>query len=220
MARLFKSFTSVFVLGVFLYFIVNSCTDQNLISTSAKPEKKLTTAATSELLAVATFSSAIGAPIDGATGVRWMKNFISSNKGSVSDYIIPMSILRSILGSASCVGVILYYAVDDSKVLHIIPIGVDGAGKVIGWKSITLGNTIIDWQTAWQWINNYSGTLRSHFFGSKILVSTYLPIKNLRISRAINDAGVPQLLLSDADSSTVLTYGDDSGSCPPFCATN
>jgi len=140
--------------------------------------------------------------------------------GLASEYVVPVSILKSILGSTSCVGVVFYYAIDDLKELHIIPIGVDRAGKVIAWKSLTFGNTNINWQTAWQWINNYSGSPRSHFFGSQILIATYLQVKNVRMSLALNDAGTAQLLLSDADTATPLKYGDESGSCPPFCATN
>jgi hypothetical protein len=218
MARLFKSCASVFVLGVSVYFLFNSCAEQPLTSNPVPAStKNEITGITGESTNVPIFSSDVGAPIDRETAVRWMRNFAISNKNATHDYVIPVDLLKSILSSTSCVGVVLYYAVDDSKELHIIPIGVNSAGKVIAWKSITLGTVTIDWQTAWHWINSHDGAVRSHFFGSKILVSTYLENKNMRISRALNDAGLPQLLLSNGDVITPQGYGDESGPCPPFC---
>ncbi|HTH56494.1 MAG TPA: hypothetical protein VL728_10660, partial [Cyclobacteriaceae bacterium] len=197
MARLLKSFTSVSMLGVSLYFILNSCMDQKLSSNPAPTSpKNEVSGARNEPGAVPIFSSEIGAPIDQEKAIRWMRNFAISNKSAVREHVIPVAVLKSMLGNPSCVGVVFYYAVDDSTQTHIIPIGVDRAGNVIKWRNITLGLLTIDWQTAWRWINNYEGSLRSHFFGSQILFSHYLKGNTLRISRALNDADVPQLLLS------------------------
>lgn len=218
MARLFKSCASVFALGVSVYILFNSCAEQKLTSDPVPAnDKNEINEVASESVAVPIFSSDVGAPIDQAKAFRWMRNFTNSNKNAVRDYVIPSDLLKSILGSPSCVGVALCYAIDDSKVLHIIPIGVNRAGKMIAWKSIMLGNEIIDWKTALQWISNYNGSLRSHFFGSDILFSTYCKNKSMRISRALNDAGVPQLLLSNGDVSPLKDVADASGSCPPFC---
>lgn len=220
MARLYKSFASFSILGISLYFIFNSCIEQQVTSKSAPANQKNgVDVVTGKSTTVASdFSSDVGAPIDRATAVRWMNNFTNSNKSATSEFVVPVSLLKSILAGTSCVGVVLYYAADPTGELHIIPIGVDGTGKVIAWKSITLGNAIISWQTAWQWINNYSGTLRSHFFGSQIITSTYFKSKNMRMTRAINDTGDPQLLLSDADVITPQSWGDESRPCPPYCS--
>jgi hypothetical protein len=221
MPKLFKSFSSISALGVLLYFIFNSCTEQNLSSTSTVTNEKNTIqSTTNQSVNISGFSSSVGAPIDSEKATRWMNNFKNSNKVEAGEYIIPVSILKSILNNTACVGVIFYYAVDDSKGTHIIPIGVDGTGKVISWNSIALENKIIDWQTARNWIDNYSGSMRAHFFGSQIIASTYFETKNMRISRAINDSGVPQLLLSNGDVATPQSYSDESGGCPPFCPTN
>jgi len=218
MARLFKSCASVFVLGMSTYFLFNSCTEQQLTSNPVpEGDKTGIDGITTESTTVPIFSSDVGAPIDQAKAVRWIRNFAISNRSATPHYFIPADLLKSILSNSSCAGVVLYYAVDDSKEMHIIPIGVTTNGKVIPWKSITLGNETIRWQTALRWIKNHNGAVRSHFFGSEILVSTYCKNKSMRISRALNDAGVPQLVLSNGDVTTLQDSGDVSRPCPPSC---
>src|ERR1044071_865967 len=145
MARLFKSCASVFVLGVSAYLLFNSCAEQQLTSNSSPTiEKNETNGITTESVTVPIFSSDVGAPIDQTKAVRWMRNFAISNKDAARDYVIPVELLKSILSSASIVGIVFYYAVDDSKELRILPVAVDQTGKVIAWKNIVLDNETID----------------------------------------------------------------------------
>ncbi|GHM98945.1 hypothetical protein WSM22_04350 [Cytophagales bacterium WSM2-2] len=193
---------------------INSCIDQKI---SSRPQ-----AATSTIQSQNVFNENVGALISKSTGNRWIGNFAASKtRLAISEYYIPSSSLSKILENKSCVGICLYYAQDAAGSLHVIPIGVDRTGKTIAQEVVSVRNAELNWKTAVQWITNYSGGIKAHFFGNK----TYFRLLNdqhastIRISFASNDTKAPQMLLSNAAVSNPDSYEDESFLCPPVCPT-
>jgi hypothetical protein len=168
---------------------------------------------------VGVFNETVGKPIDRSTALRWIGNFTNANPKAARAYVIDASAIKEIMANAACTGISLHYATDAQGSLHILPIGVDRNGKMLPTQTIPTQNGRIDWLTSQKWINNYTGYIRSHFFGTmtftRLLVSQQA--SQIRISFATNDAGTPQLLLSDVGDLTPDGYEDASQPCPPYC---
>lgn len=200
-----------------------SCGEQKLTSgpeTSATDRSSPAVESTATVQA--TFNVSVGSPIDQQTGLRWIGTFMKANPNALDNYYVQASTLKGIMANTACVGISLYYSVDASGNLHIIPIGVDVNGKVIAMQTTTVDNIALSWQTLWQWINNYTGTVRSHFFGTQTFTQLLVDQKSkaVLISRALDDSGNPQLLLSNAADSNPTSYSDESRPCPPYCPSN
>lgn len=198
-----------------MLYILAACADPRLESKSdAVVAKTNVDATTNETASPTFFSSTVGAPIDRLTAVTWMDNFASKNPGAIAEYFISTTALKKMINDKSCVGVSLCYAIDDQGKLQIFPVGVDVLGRRM--TANFTNATSISWSTASQWISNYNGTVRSHFFGSKI-VNSLLTGPMVRVSRAIDDSGSSQLLLSNASDPVPADYDDRSQPCPPGC---
>ncbi|HTH56937.1 MAG TPA: hypothetical protein VL728_12895 [Cyclobacteriaceae bacterium] len=206
-----------------LLMLVNSCTEQKITS---KPKGSAPTWSTHEAGQLSTTSSGfnkwIGSPIDRATAVRWMGNFVKANpRASVTEYFISSAVFKQILSNATCVGVSLHYSLDSSGQLHIIPVGIGSNGKMMANTSVTIDGKMMDWSTQQAWINNYTGKVRSHFFGAltfeRLLVEQRA--QAVRINLALDDSGAPQMLLSDNSVVNPDAIEDVSSPCPPVCAS-
>src|SRR5579859_114779 len=140
------------VMVITFVLTVNSCEDQHLASQPEPVTSQISASAISHSAAVIQdpFNKTVGRPIDRLIAIRWIGNFATANpNSSCSEYFIQASALQKIMGNNNCVGISLYYAQDTPGNLHIIPIGVDGAGKVISSKTIMVQNSELDWSVAW-----------------------------------------------------------------------
>jgi hypothetical protein len=60
-----------------------------------------------------------------ATAVQWTANYrAASPQGSVKGHFFGKDAIKSILDQANCVGIRIYYALDDNGVKHLIVVGV------------------------------------------------------------------------------------------------
>jgi hypothetical protein len=216
-ANLLRSTFSV----VALLLLVDACTEQKITTTPKEVAPELSTQQTGQAATtLSAFNKSVGSQIDRATALQWMANFAKANSNaSVTEHYIQADVFKRIISNSTCVGVSLQYSFDDSGQLHIIPIGIDGNGKKIVNLGIDIGDFTIDWQTQQRWIANYTGKVRSHFFGAhtftRLLVAQ---VQIVRITLALDDEGNPQLLLSDASSAEPSSYEDKSYPCPPVCS--
>lgn len=214
--KLFRS--TILVLA--LLVLVHSCTDQKITSSPPSATPALPLDVTNQsATALPAFNKTIGSPIDRATALRWMTNFAKVNpQTSVTEHFIQATVLKRIISNSACVGISLHYSLDGLGQLHIIPAGIDGTGKMIANIGMDLGGLTIDWPTQLQWMTNYTGNVRSHFFGAltftRLLTSQ---VQIVRVTLALDDSGNPQLLLSNASASDPNNYEDASSPCPPVC---
>ena len=95
--------------------------------------------------------------------------------------------------------------------MPIFPSAVDSAGRLL--------TDVAAPADARRFIDQYSGTVKSHFFGS----DTYTRLLDegrceaVRATLALDDALAPQLLLSDAAEKEPRVYEDESAVCPTIC---
>jgi hypothetical protein len=163
------------------------------------------------------FHRGVGAPVDQITAKRWMENLTRAGVPH-EEYRVGAWALRGILAQGA-VGISLGYAVDDGGRPHLLPVGVDGEGKAIRIETVPTEGRVIPWETARQWRARYAGATRSHFFGADTferLIARQGSL-TLRVERALNDRGEPQLLLSNADDIAPSEYEDASLPCPDHC---
>jgi len=172
-----------------------------------------------------TFNVAVGAPIEETTGERWINNYTKDAAGQGKTYTIKASALNKILCDKNCVGISLAYAQDKQKGIHVLPMGVDGDGRIISAKSVYTQNGDISWKTAKSWITNYTGPVQSHFFGQNTFQRLWANGNaDVVITFALDDNNNPQLLLAVATPtsnsgkvSSKSNFEDASAACPPAC---
>ncbi len=207
-------------------FVFYACTDQKLAPSQDATSADPTIASSSDNVNTTVaplFNKRVGAPIDGNIGRNWINNFAKANGNVAKSYVIQSTVIKEILTNTACVGIFLYYAQDGNNQLHILPLGIDASGKIIQTKSVAIENGTIDWLTSMQWIDNYHGPVRAHFMGANMLLSLTAAQNStaVRTSRALDDKGNPQLLLSNASDPMPVTYADDTWRCPGgICPTN
>ena len=61
-----------------------------------------------------------------ATAAAWTKNYRDKNAGGINGHYFGKKAIQAIFNQANCVGMRLYYALDDSGVKQIIVVGVTG----------------------------------------------------------------------------------------------
>lgn len=224
--NLFKNFPT-FIILLITIFGFYGCDKQQI---DQEPEQKkmpdnkqvVVTNNFSSLSTKNLFTKTVGAPIDGELGRSWIKNFKKANPfATTSSYIIEVKDLQSILSNRTCVGICLYYAVDNKKQVHILPVGINENGRVIKNKSINTQAGLISWKMAQQWINNYSGKIHGHFFGSNIFETLFRNSfsKAIRTDFGMDEKNVLQLLLSGAEETNLSIYMDRSSPVPATCIT-
>jgi hypothetical protein len=172
-----------------------------------------------------TFNVSVGAPIESTTGERWIGNYTKNADGSPKTYTIKAAALNKILCNKKCVGISLAYAQDKQKILHVLPIGVDGEGRIIFANSVYTQNGDISWKAAKNWIANYTGPVQSHFFGQNTFQRLWENGNaDVVITFALDDNNSPQLLLAVATPASASgkvsaqsKFEDASAACPPAC---
>lgn len=166
------------------------------------------------------FNRSVGAPIDVATGNRWINNYNRSiGSANQTTCLVAVQQLKYILSDPTCVGIAMYYAVDPRGKYVIIPVGVTSEGRII---TTTYEPTAsFNWGIAQQWIARYNGATKAHFFGSYTFDRLFSESNNasIRAIFAINDDNKRALLLSNSVNAELSKYEDRSSPCPPVCPT-
>jgi hypothetical protein len=166
------------------------------------------------------FKKTVGGPVAQSITARWIDNY-KKQHGLAKTYSINAEKLTNILSRPLCNGISMHYARDEKFNLHILPIGVDASGKIMATENVATENGDIDWDTAQQWISNYSGPARSHFFGANTFERLIHQQEGVTIfaELALDDKMVPVVLLSNDKT---ITTGNDKQDisiiCPPNCS--
>lgn len=164
------------------------------------------------------FHKAVGAPIDGTLGQRWIENYRKLHKGRI-DYFLAMNNLKTILGDSNCVGICMYYAINEKDEQLILPVGINKDGMAMIPVNVDTEDGTINWKTAKQWMANYKGPIKARFFGTNTFIRLMEDptCQVIKATYAINDGGAPQLLLANAAVSAPSIFQDESRPCPPYC---
>ncbi len=164
------------------------------------------------------FHKAVGATINGDLGRKWILNYKKSTTGR-TDYFLSMNNLKTILADSNCVGICMYYAINEQNEQLILPVGINEDGVAMIPVSLETEDGTINWKTTKQWMANYKGPIKARFFGSNTFsrLMEDPTCQVLKASYAINNEGAPQLLLANAAVSDPAIFEDASRPCPPYC---
>ncbi|MFM6976781.1 MAG: hypothetical protein ACKOW2_08045 [Sphingobacteriaceae bacterium] len=218
----FKALLFTVYAGIIAGLIITSCNKSDLFSHGqADPLLNGKISHPGELFSINSqpFNKTVGAPMDGAMGRKWIKNYRRLNNAGRLDYFLMVKDLESIWSDSSCVGICMYYAKNDRDELIILPLGINENGRIIIPNTINTENGLVDWTTAKMWMANYKGSVQAHFFGTNTFsrLTKNPECRVIRASYALDDKGNAQLLLADAAVSDPSLYEDASRPCPPFC---
>lgn len=90
----------------------------------------------------------VGDPISLATAKAWTANYRSKNPDQVKAHFFGFEIIDKILMQNGCVGIRMYYAIDDNGGKQIVLVGVDSKGNDMTPSTLELNledpNTIAD----------------------------------------------------------------------------
>ncbi len=165
------------------------------------------------------FNKSVGAPVDGAVGDKWKDSYRLKN-GRNQSYTLNSKYLQdSILKLPNCVGIALYYGLDDFGSTHILPIGVDANGKIMKRATVSTMQGPKSWAIAQLWISRHPGLVDAHFHGSDLYGRLNLAsCESILVDFAIDDKNKQQLLLSNPCVYAVTKqYQDRGANCPPIC---
>ncbi|MFM6975504.1 MAG: hypothetical protein ACKOW2_01485 [Sphingobacteriaceae bacterium] len=173
------------------------------------------------------FKSTVGVPIQLATGIQWIENYKRENAGQGKEYILAAQDLKNILSNTDCVGICLYFALDENLSPQLLPIGINSNGHLMKTSFINTNKATISWETAQKWIANDPGEIDARFFGRNTFIRLFRDVKlsSLRAINALDELNKPQLLLINTAVnynskdllSTALVFEDRSSPCPPIC---
>lgn len=93
------------------------------------------------------FNSEVGDPIDLETAKLWASNYRGKNQGETRSHFFGLEIIQQILNESGCVGIRIYYAIDEKGEKKLLLVGVDAEGKDILPTTTLLegdGNIIAD----------------------------------------------------------------------------
>jgi hypothetical protein len=202
-----------------LFFISYSCSKQKLTKQEELKSAESTRSAVNAVQEENPFKETVGAPITGQTGRQWIENYTKANDAQGKSYLIQRKDLQTILNDPSCVGICLYFALDQENQFHILPIGVNQSGRLMKSSSINTQKGIIDWDTAQKWIASEPGAIDARFFGRNTFKRLFrdATCATVKATFAADEQQKPQLLLSNAAFKIPATFEDESAACPPVC---
>lgn len=96
------------------------------------------------------FNGSEGDPIDLATAKKWASNYKSTSQkpDEILAHYFGFEIIQDILSQSSCVGIRIYYAIDESGEKKLILVGVNASGEnmlpVTGGRTSETGNIMAD----------------------------------------------------------------------------
>ncbi len=65
--------------------------------------------------------------IDLATASKWTKNYREANPGELKAHFFGKSAFQAILNQPNCVGIRIYYALDDQGTKHLVLVGANAS---------------------------------------------------------------------------------------------
>ncbi|SRR5258708_37272351 len=91
------------------------------------------------------FDGTEGKPIDLATAKQWAANYRTKNPGATEAHFFGHDIVGRILAEATCLGIRVYYAIDDKGNRQLLVVGADSAGDNLLPSADGSGNEIADY---------------------------------------------------------------------------
>ncbi|MBL7872135.1 MAG: hypothetical protein JNM78_11015 [Cyclobacteriaceae bacterium] len=88
------------------------------------------------------FDGSEGDPIDINTATRWAANYKATleNPNDIRAHFFGTEILQLLLNESGCVGIRMYYALDDNGIKKLLLVGVDASGEDLRpVEGVTLG---------------------------------------------------------------------------------
>lgn len=76
-----------------------------------------------------TINSSVGDPIDLATAKSWAFNYRKSHPEETLSHFFGFEIIEKILSQADCVGIRIYYGINDAGEKQLMLVGVDATGE-------------------------------------------------------------------------------------------
>ncbi len=214
------------VLGTLL--MTMSCEDSSVIKPSNQAVASNPTKSASQTgnrITNYTFDGTEGGAITLATASSWVFNYIIQNSYTIKSHFVGATAIKKILASNGCVGVRIYYSLDDNGNKQLLLIGADNKGndlQAAGIKgklstaNLTGGSNtdsfagnegdLISDAVSKQWMTNYTSqnpsSLIAHFFGFAILnkIMNQTDCIGIRMYYALNDSGIQQVLLVGVNS--------------------
>jgi hypothetical protein len=141
-----KSLTSVISL-VLIFVCVLSCDEQEKLNT----KNGISSGSANSRIGSPAFDGSEGDPLDLATAKKWAANYRSTleepESGTLAHYF-GFEIIQQILSESDCVGIRIYYALDDNGEKKLILVGVDSNGDNLlptaGGRLADDGNILAD----------------------------------------------------------------------------
>lgn len=138
-----------------LFMGILSCDEQNEIPIKQNETGSISTSpkvgAAKGRVGAPDFNGSEGDPLDIATAQKWAANFRSTSQkpDEILSHYFGFEIIQSILSQSSCVGIRIYYAIDEAGEKKLILVGVDATGEnllpVTGGRTSEAGNIIADY---------------------------------------------------------------------------
>ncbi len=207
------------------------------------------------------FDGTEGGAITLEVASQWINNYAVKNPSGPIAHFFGQEVIKKILATDGAVGIRIYYSIDNSNQQHLLLTGTDRNGNDLlatyGVKGIASKTELksksaesfrgsegesVSFDVAKQWVANFTQQnplgVRAHFFGHEI-INQILAEKNctgIRIYYALNDSGIPQLLLVGAriggsniipasgvnyreTTTDTASIADMSYPCPAFCTS-
>jgi hypothetical protein len=219
-------YNAIFAVVLCAFLTTTSCEENNSVpkmsNSQTAPQTKAGQAAR---VTNYTFDGSEGDPITLEVARGWISNYTGLNPNATKAHFFSTAAIQSILSKSGCLGIRIYYSIDDNSNQALLLVGTNNTGKdmvpfygINGKSSFNdLTNTTatdvtataaeaavndsIPGATFSRWASNYvqnnpSG-LQAHFFGYQIIkdILAEKGCVGIRIYYALNDAGVQQLLL-------------------------
>lgn len=70
-----------------------------------------------------------GAPIDRAQAKKWTAKYRASGRGNIHAHLFGTETVSRLLDQEGCVGMRIYYALDDQGVQQLLLVGTDAEGR-------------------------------------------------------------------------------------------
>jgi len=218
-----KKYTTTVVIG--LLWLTMSCGENSSVvqpvSSGANSQTKSANMNGARIFNY-TFNGTEGDPISLDTSKNWVNNYVASNPLGTKAYFFGSAVLKNILAQSGCMGIRIYYAIEDSGNQQLLLIGADVNGNdllpTVGISGKVSAVTLSGGQDSFNgtegssisaeitksWIANYGNksplSIQAHFFGFEIInqILAESGCMGIRIYYALNALSIQQLLLVGA----------------------